>query len=109
MSGGFRVSDSTIETAAAAACVEADWGWTGGGPIMSPMECMTPIVAAALAAVLPSLVAEIRAQTFEADDDEPRIIQPCGIVFPHRPHQWPKFKPMPHLRDCRGVARGDAG
>jgi hypothetical protein len=62
MSGGFRVSDSTIETAARAACVEADWDWVGepAEHTPSPVEAMTPIVAAALEAALPSLVAEIR-------------------------------------------------
>jgi hypothetical protein len=63
MSGGFRVSDSTIETAARAA-FEHDYRvmgreWLADRP---PERYHQEIVRKALEAALPSLVAEIREQ-----------------------------------------------
>jgi hypothetical protein len=60
MSGGFRVSDSTIETALAAA--QGTREYRAGEAFDVPGDAVELFTRAVLAAAVPSLVAEIREQ-----------------------------------------------
>jgi hypothetical protein len=106
MSGGFRVSDSTIETAVRAMHDAYETAATANGWETNPAsrkpwadvpEANKATMRAALAAVLPSLVAEIREQIAgEIETQNPME----GQYAP----QWNRG-----LRWAAGVARGDAG